>query len=77
MSLPLTTSHSPLSQSFDAHPGRFRDGKALLKLKSGLDELLKTKGSEKDVKSEGWTSEFIENKGTKKVVLRVYRKQTS
>jgi hypothetical protein len=32
---------------------------------------------EKDVKNEGWTSEFIENKGTKKVILRVYRKQTS
>jgi hypothetical protein len=32
---------------------------------------------EKDVKNEGWTSEFIENKGTKKVVLRVCRKQTS
>jgi hypothetical protein len=31
----------------------------------------------KDVKNEGWTSEFVENKGTKKVVLRVYRKQIS
>jgi hypothetical protein len=33
--------------------------------------------SQKDVKNEGWTSEFIENKGAKKVILRVYRKQIS
>jgi hypothetical protein len=35
------------------------------------------RSTQKDVKNEGWTSEFIENKGTKKVVLRVYRKQRS
>jgi hypothetical protein len=28
--------------------------------------------TQKDVKNEGWTSEFIENKGARKVVLRVY-----
>jgi hypothetical protein len=28
--------------------------------------------TQKDVKNEDWSSEFIENKGAKKVVLRVY-----
>jgi hypothetical protein len=33
--------------------------------------------TQKDVKNEGWSSEFIENKRAKKVVLRVYSKQSS
>jgi hypothetical protein len=32
---------------------------------------MKEEGAQKDVKNESWTSEFIENKGTKKVILRV------
>jgi hypothetical protein len=33
--------------------------------------------TQKDVKNEDWSSEFTENKGANKVVLRVYRKQRS
>jgi hypothetical protein len=36
-----------------------------------------SRDTDKDVKNEGCSSEFIENKGAKKVLLRVYRKQTS
>jgi hypothetical protein len=38
-------------------------------------ESRKLRSTQKDVKNEDWSSEFIENKGAKKVVLRVYRKQ--
>jgi hypothetical protein len=31
----------------------------------------KNQPTQKDVKNEGWSSEFIENKGAKKVLLRV------
>jgi hypothetical protein len=33
--------------------------------------------TQKEVKNEGCSSEFVENKGAKKVLLRVYRKQTT
>jgi hypothetical protein len=33
--------------------------------------------TQKDVKNEDWSSEFVEKKGAKKVLLRVCRKQRS
>jgi len=45
----------------------------MLKMKIAPQSLLKTKGrGDKDVKNADRSSEFVENKGAKKVLLRVY-----